>query len=127
MTEEARNIALAALEGETRYDGSPFIEHADGVARIVSERANSTDSRFKRYQDRRNRLGGGFSALENPNQIADWQRESSWQAVKIFQFGVMSYLMPRYLFMLGGINNLDDLDKCAQWTARRRTTISASC
>ena len=37
MTEEARLIALNALDGETRYDGSPFIAHADGVARIVTE------------------------------------------------------------------------------------------
>lgn len=37
MREEARNIALAALEGETRYDGSPFISHADGVAAIVTD------------------------------------------------------------------------------------------
>jgi GTP pyrophosphokinase len=37
VTEEARNIALAALEGETRYDGSPFIEHADGTAHIVGD------------------------------------------------------------------------------------------
>lgn len=36
MIEEARKIALAALEGETRYDGSPFISHADGVADIVT-------------------------------------------------------------------------------------------
>lgn len=36
MREEARRIALAALEGETRYDGSPFISHADGVADIVT-------------------------------------------------------------------------------------------
>ena len=36
MIEEARRIALSALEGETRYDGSPFITHADGVAKIVT-------------------------------------------------------------------------------------------
>ena len=36
MRDEARKIALAALEGETRYDGSPFIAHADGVADIVT-------------------------------------------------------------------------------------------
>ena len=37
MKAEARQIALAALEGETRYDGSPFITHADGVAAIVTD------------------------------------------------------------------------------------------
>lgn len=36
LSSQARRIALAALEGETRYDGSPFITHADGVASIVT-------------------------------------------------------------------------------------------
>ncbi len=36
MIEEARKIALAALDGECRYDGTPFIGHADGVADIVT-------------------------------------------------------------------------------------------
>ncbi len=35
MTEQARQTALKALDGLTRFDGSPFIEHADGVASIV--------------------------------------------------------------------------------------------
>ena len=37
MIQRARQIALAALEGETRYDGSPFIGHADGTASIVTD------------------------------------------------------------------------------------------
>ena len=44
MTEEARSIALRALEGETRYDGSPFMEHADGVAKIVTEEIGLPES-----------------------------------------------------------------------------------
>ena len=44
MIEEARSIALSALEGETRYDGSPFISHADGVARIVTEEIGLPES-----------------------------------------------------------------------------------
>ena len=35
----ARAYAMAAeaLKNELRYDGSPFIGHADGVAKIVSD------------------------------------------------------------------------------------------
>ena len=36
FVEKARVRALEALQGETRYDGTPFISHADGVAEIVS-------------------------------------------------------------------------------------------
>ena len=44
LSSRARQIALAALEGETRYDGSPFIGHADGVARIVTDEIGLPDS-----------------------------------------------------------------------------------
>ena len=44
MIEEARLIAQNALEGEVRYDGSPFISHADGVARIVTEEIGLPES-----------------------------------------------------------------------------------
>ena len=44
MIEEARSIALRALDGETRYDGSQFMEHADGVAKIVTEEIGLPES-----------------------------------------------------------------------------------
>lgn len=37
LIEQARNIALKELEGVQRFDGTPFIGHADGVARIVGQ------------------------------------------------------------------------------------------
>lgn len=37
LIEKARAVALAALKDETRYDGSPFIQHPDNVARIVAD------------------------------------------------------------------------------------------
>ena len=94
-------------------------EYVRAVSQIVVQRANSSDSRYKAYQNREI-LKGGFTALDNPNAVTDWDKESSWQAVKIFQFGVMSFLMPRYMFMLVGIDDLEDLDECAQWKASNR-------
>ena len=44
LTARARLLALQALEGETRYDGSPFISHADGVADIVTREIGLPDS-----------------------------------------------------------------------------------
>lgn len=35
LRDKARLVALEALKDETRYDGSPFIEHPDSVAEIV--------------------------------------------------------------------------------------------
>lgn len=37
LQSEARNIAAEALRDEVRYDGTPFISHADNVARIVQD------------------------------------------------------------------------------------------
>ena len=37
LVEKARAVALDALKDETRYDGSPFIQHPDNVARIVAD------------------------------------------------------------------------------------------
>ncbi len=37
LVEKARAVALEALKDETRYDGSPFMQHPDNVARIVAD------------------------------------------------------------------------------------------
>ena len=43
MSVKARKIAQDALEGELRYDGTPFISHADGVASIVTSEIGLPD------------------------------------------------------------------------------------
>ena len=43
LIQRARNIAYDALRDDLRYDGHPFIEHADGVARIVSDQIGLSD------------------------------------------------------------------------------------
>ena len=37
LIEKARAVALDALKDETRYDGTPFMQHPDNVARIVAD------------------------------------------------------------------------------------------
>ena len=44
MKEQARQIALEALGDELRYDGSPFISHADGTASIVTDEIGLPES-----------------------------------------------------------------------------------
>ncbi|MBP5382917.1 MAG: bifunctional (p)ppGpp synthetase/guanosine-3',5'-bis(diphosphate) 3'-pyrophosphohydrolase [Bacteroidales bacterium] len=44
LSVKARRIAQEALEGELRYDGSPFISHADGVAAIVTSEIGLPDA-----------------------------------------------------------------------------------
>ncbi len=44
LSSQARRIAMGTLEGETRYDGTPFINHADGVADIVTNEIGLPDA-----------------------------------------------------------------------------------
>ena len=44
LIEKARAVALEALKEETRYDGLPFIEHPDNVARIVEDEIGLPES-----------------------------------------------------------------------------------
>ena len=122
---ESVRAACRAQPFSARYPFAANLRgYVDAVSKIVSQRANSSEKRYQAYRDRQSVLGGGFTALENPNNVSDWKTESSWQAVKIFQFGVMSFLMPRYLFMLSGIENLSVLDECAQWSASNRLSAN---
>ena len=67
----------------------------------------------------------GFDALENPSQLTDGdkQKDGSWTKVQLFQFGLLSYLLPRYLIMMGHGNGADNstsshtslYDDFAQW------------
>ena len=52
---------------------------------------------------------GDFEVLENANLIPRSQAEhKEWTEVQIFKFGVMSFLLPRYLFMVAGPIELYD-------------------
>ena len=44
LIESARSVALDALREEARYDGTPFIGHADNVARIVEDEIGLPDT-----------------------------------------------------------------------------------
>lgn len=94
-------------------------KHIETISQIVVDRVTSGDDQWKSYKAYSQQLGGGFRALNDPNQVNGWQTKKTWQEVKIFQFGVMSFLLPRYMFMTQGIDP-EDLEECAQWNANNR-------
>lgn len=94
-------------------------KYIETISQIVVDRVNSGDDQWKSYKAYSQQLGGGFRALNDPNQVNGWQTKKTWQEVKIFQFGVMSFLLPRYMFMTQGIDP-EDLEECAQWNANNR-------
>lgn len=42
-----------------------------------------------------------FDALEQPEQLSGKKGKGEWSETQIFKFGVLSYLLPRYLVMMG--------------------------
>ena len=63
---------------------------------------------------------GNFDILENnEGRLSRYAKSPAWQDVQIFKFGVMSFLLPRYLFMLAGPKELYDSDSLnAQWKSQ---------
>ena len=112
---------VAARFPFTSHDGEkrPVEDYVATVARIVVDRINSDDEQWSDYKNYRDKLGNGFEALNDPNQVDNWRTKTYWQEVKVFQFGVMSFLLPRYLFMSNTLEP-EQLEDCAQWTANNR-------
>lgn len=63
---------------------------------------------------------GNFDVLENNiGRLSRNAKSTSWQDIQVFKFGVMSFLMPRYLFMVAGDKDLYDSDTYnAQWKSQ---------
>ena len=57
-------------------------------------------------------MGLGFSNI-NPGGMGSYNRKSKWRRVQIFKFGVMSYLLPRFLVMMQGDESF--FNDHAQW------------
>ena len=74
-------------------------------------------------------LAYGFDGLDNPEMLINKNKDGNgvkaadWTNIQVFQFGLMSYLLPRYLLMMGhgnGDNNSSSgstslYDDFAQW------------
>lgn len=87
------------------------------IANIMRTRANSSDKQYEAYQKRKDVLDAGFDGLsENIGRFGGREtKEDSFQEIRIFKFGVMSFLLPRYLFMMQGADTLYR-DNVLQWT-----------
>ena len=122
LQQESVDKACRAQPVAVRYpfhNSSQVREYIDTVSRIVVERVNSGDDQWRAYKAYSYQLSGGFTALRDPNQVSGWNTKKTWGEVKIFQFGLMSFLLPRYMFMANGLD-AEDLENCAQWNANNR-------
>ena len=84
------------------------------VSAIMVARAESGDEHWKAYAARPE-LHVGFYTITSPDDVSGWDSASDWNEVQIFKFGLMSYLLPRYLTMATNFDT-EALDDCKQWT-----------
>ena len=112
---------------------SSLADYVDKLSKIYVERCNSSDARFKAYQTdaARKKYAGGFRSITKQSDVPGWSEDASWQEVKAFQFGLMSFLLPRYMFMVDFLkdngsfsDSKANLDTCKQWTANN--TLSSN-
>ena len=97
----------AALMAQPVAAAWPFPTSDEGRIKRISEelrrKASSSDRAYREFA-KRQALRDGFTALTSPNaQLGGKLKESvDFNEAPIFRFGLMSYLLPRYLFMTKG-------------------------
>jgi len=75
-------------------------------------------------EDMRNWASSGFRSAGDASvegRLQAFKNSVLWDELRLFQFGVMSYLLPRYIIMMGGGKNADGEDSFkfedyAQWS-----------
>lgn len=56
----------------------------------------------------------GFDALQTPSQLSGKADEDEWTHLNLFRFGLMSFLLPRFMFMMQA-DDTTMYDKFMQW------------
>ena len=112
--------ACRAQPIDCRY---PFPEGYSRMVDVISEemkrRAESGEDAFKAYfedENTRRRLTAGFDdgTTRNVNRHAKHKGDLDWDNIQLFKFGLMSFLLPRYLVMMNGDRVF--FTEYAQWT-----------
>lgn len=117
---EQVKAACRAQPVAARY---PFPDGYSDVVRDVSEeikeRIEAGDEDYKDLSSERlSVLQQGFDNISDSNAGRFGGREKSeadWREIQIFQFGLMSYLLPRYLFMMNGPSTFFEGTGAKQW------------
>lgn len=120
--QRAWNQVEAACKSQPVDCRFPFPEGYENLVRLVSDemkrRAGSEDDRYKAFfedEDRKRRLMAGFDdGVSNLGRYSSLKDKMDWRNVQLFKFGLLSYLLPRYLVMMNGPEVF--FQEYAQWT-----------
>jgi len=118
---EAWEQVEAACKAQPVACRYPFPEnYADMVVAVseeIKQRIEDGDEEYSNLtENQKARLMAGFDdgVSNNINRYGDKRNSTDWRDIQLFQFGLMSFLLPRYLFMLNG--NEVFFTQYAQWT-----------
>lgn len=90
------------------------------VSNMLIAKAQSNDPKNKKFRDNP-LLAMGFRPITDNSMISELKDKADWTQAQIFKFGVMSYLLPRYLVMLGGSTDLDQVySEHSSWRANNQ-------
>lgn len=81
------------------FANQDIAQYVDEVSKLLMEKANSSEKRYKAFRDNE-ALKYGFFALTDNSQVQGKGQYPSWSRTQVFKFGLLSYLMPRLLVML---------------------------
>lgn len=92
-------------------------EYVKTVSSALMELHNNSDSTSDYAKNEA--LAKPFDALDNPEMLSSKRGDTDWTRIQMFQFGLMSFLLPRYLVMMGHSNNAV-YDNFSQWSSNNQ-------
>ena len=87
------------------------------VSDMLIQKAQSSDPKNAEFRSNPALLNG-FSPIVDDSRISNLRNKDEWTEAQVFRFGLLSFLLPRYLVMLGGSTDLDQVyENQTQWTS----------
>lgn len=104
----------------------PFMEKmreaVDALSDLISDALDGGGDDAFEGENKKNWARAGFTSSSNSDvegRLSGKKDEVLWSEIQLFQYGVMSYLLPRYFVMMSGNRRYyqgDDNSGYAQWT-----------
>ena len=114
---EAWNQVQAACRTQPVGCAFPFRrEYSDFVTAWSDQLAEEAKDDTSTTQERRAMFMAGFDdgVTQNIGRHARYRDKTDWREIQLFKFGLMSFLLPRYLVMMASDESL--YSEYAQWT-----------
>ena len=100
------------------YDVNKYGDYIDALSDQCKVLCKQEGAAYKEWRERESVFSKGFDCMKQNLYGTKLKNSAEWQDVRVFQFGLLSFLLPRYLFMMEG--RKDYYDDCAQWEQNNR-------